>query len=410
LDKLFYWEKKVRVGLFFENYSAQSGGAFAFQDSILAALLKTKQSKHEFYIFYYGEKKYENINNIFLTFIQLNKHIGIAKKIRNKLKKILYHISTENESLAKAALAYNVELMYFPTPAYLPVSVPFIYTVWDLAHRIHPYFPEVSTSGWTWEQRETLYHSVLPKASRIISGSELGKKQIIKFYAIQDDLVKVLPFPTPDFALRQNNLKSELLQHFNIGAPYLFYPAQFWPHKNHIILLHVLKKLYEKYSVPFHLVFSGSDKGNLHYIKEQVQKLNLSGKVHFLGFVTQMDLIALYQNAFALVFPSFFGPDNLPPLEALALGCPVIASRSSVVEDQLGDAALLFNPKNEDEILDAVYSLYTDRLLLEKLVQKGKALANKWTSAEYIQGILSIIDEFGDYRRCWSTKDEYIHL
>jgi glycosyltransferase involved in cell wall biosynthesis len=149
------------------------------------------------------------------------------------------------------------------------------------------------------------------------------------------------------------------------------------------------------------LVFVGSDQGNESYVREMVQKLNLSQQVYFLGFVPQEDMVNLYGHAFALTFMTFFGPDNLPPLEAMALGCPVIASNVSGAKEQLGDAALLVDPKKPEEIAEAIKSLSEDSALRQDLIKRGLIRAYRWTAQDYVKEIFSVIDNFEAIRRCW---------
>jgi glycosyltransferase involved in cell wall biosynthesis len=149
------------------------------------------------------------------------------------------------------------------------------------------------------------------------------------------------------------------------------------------------------------LVFTGSDQGNLSHIRRVTDETGLSQKVTFLGFVERSMLVNLYRNAFALIFPSFFGPDNLPPLEAFALGCPVIAANIPGSEEQLGDAALLVDPTDEFAMAQAVYRLRTGPELRERLVQQGARRADAWSADDYVRGVMKIVDEFEPIRRCW---------
>ena len=132
-----------------------------------------------------------------------------------------------------------------------------------------------------------------------------------------------------------------------------------------------------------------------------VKEINLSKQVYFLGFVPLSDMSSLYRNAFALSFMSFFGPDNLPPLEAMALGCPVIAANVSGAKEQLGEAALLVDPKKPEEIAFAIKSLYDDSILRQNLIEHGLIRANSWTAEDYIKEIFSVLDDFEAIRRCW---------
>jgi glycosyltransferase involved in cell wall biosynthesis len=194
---------------------------------------------------------------------------------------------------------------------------------------------------------------------------------------------------------------------YKIPEGYLFYPAQFWPHKNHIGILYAVNLLREKYGIKIPAVFVGSDTGNLRHIQEKVVELKLTSQIYLLGFVSLDDMASLYRKAFALIYPTYFGPENLPPLEAFALGCPVIASDVPGAKEQLGNAALLVDPKNPEAIAFAVKLLYNDPALKQTIVKRGAKRASNWTGKDFVKSIYQIIDELEPIRRCWSNHGNY---
>ena len=94
----------------------------------------------------------------------------------------------------------------------------------------------------------------------------------------------------------------------------------------------------------------------------------------------------------ALIFPSFFGPDNVPPLEAFALGCPVLASRVAGAEEQLRSGALLFDPTDPTDIADKVVAVGSDPELRKKLTEEGAKIAQLRTPERYIAQIEEILN------------------
>jgi glycosyltransferase involved in cell wall biosynthesis len=287
------------------------------------------------------------------------------------------------------------------------IDLPYAVPVWDLQHRVQPWFPELSADG-KWDAREMYWARCLGRASIVICGTEAGKREIMDLYHVPPDRIKFLPHPTPRFALDNaqslgDDSSSYVLGRYNLPKGYLFYPAQFWAHKNHIGVLLAVYLLRERYGIEFPVVFIGSDKGNLRYVKQEIEKLNLNDQVHFLGFVPQKDVVGLYRNAFALTYLSFFGPENLPPLEAFALGCPVIASKVPGAEEQLGNAAMLVDPKSPEQITDAIKRLHEDPLLRQALIEGGVKRALKFTGQDFVKGMFSILDEFESIRRTWSA-------
>ncbi|MBD3231335.1 glycosyltransferase [Candidatus Dependentiae bacterium] len=401
----------MKIGVYFGKYifsDSKSGGAFTFQQSILNNLLKIS-SEHEFFIFSDDANKIKSKNN--LKFIQLKRFYARGNFINKQFLRVFYKFKRKQiekkyfNPLNKAINEHNIELMWFVTPAYEFVEVPFICTIWDLQHRKQSFFPEVSVAGWKFDEREKRYNFVIPRAAYIITGNDAGKNEIVQFYSIPPKRVKLIPMPTPEVVFSCKNIDVDFAK--TLPEKFLFYPAQFWPHKNHIVILLSLKILKEKYGLSFSVVFTGSDKGNLNYIKQKVKEFGLQEKVYFLGFVSIEQLVTAYKKAFALIFPSFFGPDNIPPLEAFALKCPVIAAKVDGSQFQLQGAALLFNPTNEEELAHCVHKLHHNMQLRKKIIINGFKKAKSFNSKSYVEKILQIFDEFYKIRRCWSSKEKY---
>lgn len=403
----------MKVGiLLLNNSDGIEGGGFTFKNEVMRSLKEfSSKSNHSFVLF--------GFDNIFSSsdfkFVSLNRSLrerftSKADWVKNIIFKLLHPTQVKIEDtfikyLYQKLYENEVDIIWYLTPFSCPIiEIPYITVVWDLQHRLQPYFPEVSTQG-EWDWREQIFDNTLKRATVVLTGSEAGKAEIERFYQVAKDNIKILPLPTPHFALDGLPNEEQLLEKYNIQGNYLFYPAQFWAHKNHVGLLLAVQLLRDKYDLVFSIVFVGSDKGNQQYIREVAASLNLTAQVHFLGFVPQQDLIELYRNAFALTFLSFFGPDNLPPLEAFALGCPVIASDVPGVEEQLGDAAILVNPRDPQEIAKAIASLYHSQDLYQTLIKRGLERAYRWTGQDYVKGVFSILDELEPIRRCWSSKE-----
>lgn len=393
----------MNVGIYIGDVEEGKGGEFTFQDSIISALEKT-DTRHDIFVFHYG-KRYgvESVGKV--TYVQLRHN----RKFSRLLKRIFNHLTGRkiNTSLLQLTVnRYCIDMMWFPSLNFVSLDLPYICTVLDLEHRVHPFFPEVGIEE-TWKWRERLYTSMLPRAAYIVTGTEAGKREIVNFYSPDAERVRVVPFPATPFALDEMEIPATVVKKYGINKPYLFYPAQFWPHKNHIALLRALTLLRDRDSLDIEVVFCGSDKGNLAHVRQMARELGVESHVRFLGFVTREELYVLYRNAFALVYPSMFGPDNLPPLEAFAIGCPVIAAHVSGAVEQMDDASLLFDPRHEEEIASAVLRLHKEPALRKTLVEKGKGRASRWTAYDYVQEIMAIYDEFELYRRCWSREKKY---
>ena len=406
----------MKVGVYCPDNNPITGGAHTYQIELIGTLSDlSHESKHNFVVF---TPDPNNVQNFILSKpIQIVKSPSNPDQPKDFFRRVQFRIGVflnnffnyssniDNyrhlNRFEEIARSERIDFLWFPTNNTIPVNMPYLATLWDLQHRIQPYFPEVTENG-LWKNREEYYSCYLQRASIIVVGTEAGRKEIERFYQVPSERIKVIPFPTPRFSLAQSSKNGQdILKKYMIPKNYLFYPAQFWSHKNHANLLLALQMLKQKHNLIIPLVLVGSDKGNENYIRMLIAKYELSSQVHILGFVPQEDMTALYQNALALTFMTFFGPDNLPPLEAFALGCPVIASKVSGAEEQLGDAALLVDPKSPEQIADAIYNVYNSPDLRKILIEHGSKRAQKWTGYEFIRGIFSILDDFEAIRRCW---------
>lgn len=402
----------MKVALFISKQTRYAGGGYTFESQLLDVLLQLyPESQHTFILFSSGREGSDRILEKSLQVVSLNstwqaiiKQLSLlAKAILPKLRytRSKFNVAQWYDRYLLNLLKINqIDLILSFTPSCPTVEYPFIITVWDLQHKLQPYFPEVSIDG-EWNRREESYTEMLKRAAFILTGTETGKAEIERFYQVPTDRIKVIPFFTPQLETIENMSDRDVTIKYSLPDRYLFYPAQFWPHKNHANLLLAIKYLKDKCNLEMPLVLVGYDKGNKSYVSTMVKDLDLSSQVYLLDFVPQSEMASLYRNAFALIFLTFFGPDNLPPLEAMALGCPAIVSNVSGAQEQLGDAALFVDPKQPEEIALAVKSLVEDSVLRQKKIERGLIRATQWTAKDYIKAVFAVIDDFEAIRRCW---------
>jgi glycosyltransferase involved in cell wall biosynthesis len=403
----------MNIALCISSQTIEAGGGYTFEHQLVKALLTAQANSEHTFILYVSDQqvpiwlsdsslKIASLHTSFKDRIKLDIPIvvkAVLHKIRYPRSQFIVQDWREKYMLDSFE-SNNIDLILSFSPTCLTTEYPQITTIWDLQHKLQPYFPEINGAGGL-DVRERFYKKMLKNAVFVITGTETGKAEIERFYQIPSERIKVIPFFTPQLTSSAALNNQDRTNKYNLPSRYLFYPAQFWSHKNHIGLLLAIKYLKDKYNLEFSLVLVGADKGNESYVREMIEKLDLSAQVHLLGFVPLEDMASLYRNAFALIFVTFFGPDNFPPLEAMALGCPVIASNVSGAKEQLGSSALLVDPRQLVEIAGAIKSLFEDDTLRENLIKSGLIKATQWTAKDYIKEVLSLIDDFNSIRRCW---------
>jgi glycosyltransferase involved in cell wall biosynthesis len=298
----------------------------------------------------------------------------------------------------------GIELMLYPAPNTLSfeTGIPYVMAIHDLQHRLQPEFPEVSANG-EWEWREYLFRNGARYATLLLADSEVGKEDILNLYGpygVTPDRVKVLPF-LPACYLAQYVPESEQQRvriAYHLPEQYLFYPANFWPHKNHARIVRALGLIKREHGSKIPIVFCGSHKGEIlertfHEVMSLASQLGLREDIRYLGYVPDKDMASLYAGARALVMPTFFGPTNIPVLEAWAFSCPVITSDIRGIREQAGDAAILVNPRSIEAIADAIYRLWTNDNLCRILADKGRQRLASYTPDDFRQRLFEIIQE-----------------
>ena len=233
-------------------------------------------------------------------------------------------------------LRKDIDLVFFVGQYDLAAKLrrtPYIVTIWDLGHRDLPELPEMS-SNREFEYREWRIQNIAKKAAYVIVDSEVTKSNLILLYGLKSERIVSIPFVTKI----QNFQKAEERESF------AFYPAHFWSHKNHSILLYSIQNLLEQNIKPRQLVLTGLDRGSKPFIDKLVRELEIQDFVKYIGFVSRNELDELYKKAAVTVMPSLLGPTNLPPLESLSQGCPVVVSENGSTNLDKYDSVIVLDP------------------------------------------------------------------
>ncbi len=299
-------------------------------------------------------------------------------------------------------LKETVDVVVFTFPGYFErPDVPQVSVVWDLSHRNVSFFPEISHSGQR-EVREKHFAMLTQHADKIITGTERGAWEISHYYGFDPANIWKIPHPTP--SLPPPDLQ-EAQTEMAPRAGLAFYPAQFWAHKNHTTLLKAWRKLADTTKDPPKLVFVGKDYGNESWVRKKTLELGVEHLVEFRGFIPRSELLSLYKSAGVLVYPSIFGPENLPPLEAMSFGCPVVLSNYPGAQEQCGDAAFYVDPLDSDAWAEAVKAVLGDSELNSRLRVLGQKRAQSFTSDDFANSLLCKLKEFAVLRGLWQLTE-----
>lgn len=267
--------------------------------------------------------------------------------------------------------AAGAEVVHFPKQSAFITQLPSIYHPHDLQH-LH--LPEYFTRRER-RLREMGYTAYAQQAAVVAVASSWTRRDVVEQLGVPEERVVVVPLAPAVAAYPEPSPGDLAHARSQLGLPerFIFYPAQTWPHKNHLGLLEALRLTRDETGVVIPLVCSGAITSHFTAIEGMTEELGLSDSVRFCGFVSPLDLQALYRLSTATVIPTKFEAASFPLWEAFANGSPVACSNVTSLPEQAGDAALLFDPDSPRQIAEAVQRLWSDAELRARLIERGRA-------------------------------------
>ncbi len=374
-----------------------SGGVFQYSQALLDAVLALPRDRFDVVVLYTHESW-----DPYLGAAPRKRFTPFGRHTRHLLRALLagpvplswIRRLVKRQPVVCALEEERPDLCVFPSQetfwGYL-VDVPSMWAIHDLMHRYESSFPEVSAYGRS-RHRDRHFVRVCACACGLLVDSAVGRRHVHDAYGYPNEAIFSLPYIAPRYMHEhEHDPNASLTRAYDLPERFIFFPAQFWEHKNHLRLVEAVRRL--RAELPdLRLVLAGSKKSGYAAVERKVKSDGLETIVTFLGFVPETDLAMLYRCAVALVLPTFFGPTNIPPLEAFVAGCPVAASRIYGMPEQLGDAALFFDPLSVDQIADVLRRLWTDDALRNQLRVRGHARSAAWGVPQFNRSFATIVE------------------
>jgi len=259
---------------------------------------------------------------------------------------------------------------------------------------IHDVFPITGPDYSTPEfQRKfsRLLRESLERAHRILVLSEYTARQVIEHCGVERDRIRVVPggVDPPAQRLAPEACLRERERLVGQGSEMLLTVGVLDHRKNVLNSLRALELLPERYR----LVLAGGNGYGSERVHDFIRRQGLERRVKWLGYVPRCVLVALYQSASVLLFPSLEEGFGFPMLEAMAHGLPVVTSRTSALPEVGGDAALYADPLDPRDIAAKVTAAVEDAPLRESLIGRGLARSSQFTWRRTAEGVLRVYDE-----------------
>jgi glycosyltransferase involved in cell wall biosynthesis len=264
----------------------------------------------------------------------------------------------------------GISLVHFLKQQAYITQVPSIYHPHDLQH-VH--FPKLF-SPRELQFRRFKYKTFCDQARLVVTSSSWAKADIIRNLELRSEKVVVVPLAPPLSVYPVASMADlhEAMSRLNLPSEFVYYPANTWPHKNHIGLLEAIAILRDRYNTNISLVSSGRLTEHYAKIKRCIKRLNLESRVRFVGFVSEKEMRCLYTLCKCVAIPTKFEAASFPMWEAFSVGRAVACSNVTSLPAQGGDAVMLFDAEDSEEIASCLLKLWMDKALRDMLVEVGK--------------------------------------
>jgi glycosyltransferase involved in cell wall biosynthesis len=290
------------------------------------------------------------------------------------------------------------DLLHVQYTAPLACPVPVVVSVHDVSFLEHP---EYFTRDRAWQLQFTVRRTV-KRAARILTGSEFSRSSILKVYGdLDEDKVVVVPnAAASEFRpISREAATASVRERFSIGAPFVLSVGDLQPRKNQIGLIKAFARLVNAYpQLKQNLVLAGKETWFADQVHKAARESGVSDRIQFFGFVSDDDLLQLYNACDLFVFPSFYEGFGLPALEAMACGRAVACSHTSALPEVVDGAAILFDPYSLDEIVRALADLLLDRELRARTERLGLQRAAHFSWQKTAQRTLEVFHDVLEQR------------
>jgi glycosyltransferase involved in cell wall biosynthesis len=265
----------------------------------------------------------------------------------------------------------------FTAPTFHEAGVPTVCTVYDLQYLAYPQFFTVEDVV----QRDRAFLDASRKATALAAISDYTRAAAMRHGALSPERISTiaLRLARPPGA---GDADGTVLRTLGVEpGRFLIYPANFWRHKNHEMLLAAFGRVLPRIDPAVKLVLTGAGAARQEWIARSARDMGLGARVVCAGFLPLEDLVLLMAKSSGVVFPSLYEGFGLPVVEAMALGVPVACSNTTALPEVAGDAALLFDPRIPEQVADSIVSLLQDGALRSRLVESGAQRAREFLDA-----------------------------
>ena len=311
----------------------REGGGSYHQSSKTYQILSSIKGYRFNFLSINSKKKYDKIDENFINYNtnfvdQLFFLFYSSKIFKSLLKK--FKIQNKFEKFLKKK---NIDFIIFLGCERLSLfcnEINYASYIYEFHHIFRPDLPEYK--GWTdFDFREDLIKANVKKSLSLIVDTQIKAENLVKYYNCYEKKINIIPLTPNILNLEKDSQEvcsNDIESYINTNNEYFFYPAQYWPHKNHYYILSAIKSSKTKYNKIVKFIFTGHKKNNFQYLNKIVKEFGLTDQITFFEYLSDVDIQVLYKNCKALVMPSLVGNSSLPLYESFYFEKPVFYSKN----------------------------------------------------------------------------------
>jgi glycosyltransferase involved in cell wall biosynthesis len=301
----------------------------------------------------------------------------------------------------------NFDFIIFLGPSWLiKVSdeVNFVMSPYDINFRLDNFFPEY-LSNRSFQSKNVIIKKSVNQAFKIVVDTDRSKEELINFYNCPENKIVIqsfIPYLTNIETNTDVQESNKIIKNLGLdGKKFIFYPAQFFPHKNHRYIIDAVRILKEKKNVNISVVFCGADRGSLSFVKEIIDTAELSEDFHIYNYLSDAEVIALYKNACALVMPTYVARSTLPLLESFFFKIPVFYSKG-VLDKSIEKIVETFDLKDPNDLSEKLYQFLNGKINFKEKIEFGHHFfIDNCSEERFIKNYRTIIDEYSRILSIW---------
>jgi len=277
----------------------------------------------------------------------------------------------------------KVDLLFCPftRPLFYSPGIPTVSVIYDLQYLRYPQF----FAAHERVERDSNFRKAVGLSDQLVCISDFVRNSVLQNSAFPEDRITTIHLNLAKRLCNPSKEDKDRIQG-KLGLPdsqYLIYPANGWPHKNHRMLFTAFGMyLNDQPRSKLKLVCTGQPNGQMEELQKEAVHMRLDSRLLFPGYLQDSDFAALLAGAKAVVFPSLYEGFGIPVLEAMAHAKPVLCSNTTSLPEVAGHAALYFDPRNPEQIVASMRKLFSEPDLVNELVKRGLARAEKFSSVE----------------------------